>query len=287
MGSDVSGKGGSDSSSHESDFGLFLDRFQDAVNALPQKKIDKLRTVMLAACKRRFKRSRVPKYGTINKGFTESELEHFLKNVKNAKFRLLFKYQAYLGLRVGEVCRLNLGNIDFDKRELTLKTEKSQVMDSLKIPLGLFRETADFIHSHAKAIEKSAGFIFYKDNDNNRNGSLHINEHYARKIFREAVVASDLDGCYGASDETLYHRRPRTLHRLTTHSLRHYAITKFAKSSNGNVILTSRFARHLSPNMTMRYIAKDNEQLYDQIENIFSVSQAKSLKSRITPHTLR
>jgi integrase len=256
------------------------------VNTLPQKKIDKLRTIMLASCKKRFKRSRTPKYGTMNKGFTESELELFLRNVKNAKFRLLFKYQAYLGLRVGEVCRLNLSNIDFDKRELTLKTEKSQVMDSLKIPIGLFSETADFIHSHGKAIAKSAGFIFYKDNDNNKNGRPHINEHYARKVFREAVIASDLDTAYGESDESLYHRTPRVLHKLTTHSLRHYAITKFAKSSNGNVVLTSRFARHCSPNMTMRYIAKDNEQLYDQIENIFSVSQAKSLKSRLL-HTPR
>ena len=254
------------------------------MSTLPQKKIDRLRTIMLVACKKRFKRSRIPKYGSINKGFTESELELFFRNVKNGKFRLLFKYQAYLGLRIGEVCRLNLSNIDFDKRELTLKTEKSQMMDSLKIPLGLFRETTEFIHSHAKAIEKSNGFIFYKDNDNNKNGLPHIDENYARKVFREAVVASNLDADYGESDESLYHRTPRTLHKLTTHSLRHYAITKFAKSSNGNVVLTSRFARHSNPAMTMRYIAKDNEQLYEQIENIFSVNQVKSLKSRLV-HT--
>jgi integrase len=252
------------------------------VNSLPQKKIDRLRTMMLVAWKKRFRRSRIPKYGTMNKGFTESELELFLRNVKNGKFRLLFSYQAFLGLRVGEVCRLNLGNIDFDKRELTLKTEKSQVMDSLKIPAELFMETTDFIRSHGKAIEKSAGFIFFKENDNNNNGLKHVDENYARKVFREAVADANLNQAYGESDESIYHRTPRTLHKLTTHSLRHYAITRFAKSSNGNVVLTSRFARHSNPTITMRYIAKDNEQLFDQIDSTFSLNQAKSLKNRLS-----
>ena len=56
--------------------------------------------------KKRFITDNRPKYGSINKGFTELELQHFLRNVKNDKFRLLFKYQAYLGLRVGEVSKL-------------------------------------------------------------------------------------------------------------------------------------------------------------------------------------
>lgn len=65
--------------------------------------------------KKRFKTSKEPKYGSINKAFTELELEHFLRNVKNDKFRLLFKYRAYLGLRIGEVSRLHASNINFDK----------------------------------------------------------------------------------------------------------------------------------------------------------------------------
>jgi integrase len=217
----------------------------------------------------------------MNKGFTDFELERFFKNVKNQKFRLLFRYQAFLGLRIGEVCRLNLGNIDFDKRELTLNTEKSQVMDSLKIPVELFIETSAFIRTHGKAIEKSAGFIFFKENDNNNNGLKHVDENNVRKIFRQAVVGANIDQIYGESDESMYHRTPRTLHKLTTHSLRHYAITKFAKSSNGNIVLTSRFARHTNPTITIRYIAKDNEQLYSLIDDAFSITQIKILKSKL------
>ena len=94
-------------------------------------------------------------------------------------------------------------------------------------------------------------------------------QNYARKVFREIIKESGLDATYGESDESLYHRKERTLHRLTTHSLRHYAITKFAKSTNGNVVLASRFARHANPSTTMRYISKDNEELYREIDAAF------------------
>ena len=43
---------------------------------------------------------------------------------------------------------------------------------------------------------------------------------------------------YGSDPE----RSVRQPHRLTTHSLRHYTITSFAKHTNGNLVLTSRFA---------------------------------------------
>ncbi|EQD51321.1 integrase family protein, partial [mine drainage metagenome] len=109
---------------------------------------------------RKYRGNAAPKYGSINKGFTELELQHFLRSVKNEKFGLLFRYQAYLGLRIGEVTRLHISNIDFDKRELTLKSEKSGKMDSLLIPIELFRETIAFITSNTEQIKLAGGFIF-------------------------------------------------------------------------------------------------------------------------------
>ena len=106
---------------------------------------------------------------------------------------------------------------------------------------------------------------------------LRVEQNYVRKVFRETIISADLDYTYGYSGET-YNRKTRTLHRLTTHSLRHYAITKFSKSNNGNIVLTSRYARHASPSTTIRYIAKDKEQLYKEIETAFSLDQAEKLK---------
>ena len=52
-------------------------------------------------------RSRIPKYGSLNKGFTEQELVRFFNVIDNEKFRLLFSYQSQLGLRIGEAVRIN------------------------------------------------------------------------------------------------------------------------------------------------------------------------------------
>ena len=239
------------------------------MNRLPQKKLDRLRAVMLKSYNKRYKKSNVPKYGTLDKSFSELELQHFLRNVPNDKFRLLFKYQAYLGLRIGEVTKLHISNIDFEKRELILTSEKTNKSDALRIPHELFQETAEFIQKNKEQIRKSKGFILFKDNDNNHNEILCVDKNYVRKVFRETIVKTGLDYTYAVSDESLYGRKNRTLHRLTTHSLRHYAITHFAKATNGNVVLTCRFARHSGPAMTMHYISRDNEELYENIDNAF------------------
>ena len=119
------------------DFQAFLEQVEHISNTISKNKLEQLRTVVTRAHERRFRRRQEPRYGSINKGFTEIELQHFLRNVRSEKFGLLFRYQAYLGLRVGEVCKLHISNIDFGKHELTMKSEKSKRMDSLLIPSDL------------------------------------------------------------------------------------------------------------------------------------------------------
>ena len=252
------------------EFGTFSHQLELVANSIPQSKLEELKTVLHKVYKRRFKVPKEPKYGSINKAFTELELQHFLRNVKSEKFRLLFKYQAFLGLRVGEVSKLHISNITFDKRELTIQSEKSHKMDSLIIPSDLFKETIEYMAKNADRIKAANGYVFFKDNDNNHNNLQHVDVNYVRKVFRETLKVAALDEFYGYSEETNPNKKTRRLYRLSTHSLRHYAITRFSKSNNGNVVLTSRYARHASPTTTMRYIAKDNEQLYSEIDNAFS-----------------
>ncbi|MGI0141299.1 MAG: tyrosine-type recombinase/integrase [Candidatus Micrarchaeales archaeon] len=182
-----------------------------------------------------------------------------------------------MGLRVGEVNKLHVSNIDFDKRELTIKSEKSRKLDSLIIPFELFKETYNFIDKNMELIKSANGYIFYKENDNNHNNVQYVDLDYVRKVFRQAAKRANLDQIYDYSEEVVAGRKERPLHRLTMHSLRHYAITHFAKSTNGNIILASRFARHSSPTVTMRYIAKDNEELYKNIDFAFNNSKLNEL----------
>ena len=66
-----------------------------------------LKSVLHQYFLKKYAKNRAPKYGSLNKGFTESELSTFFRAIDDEKFMLLFSYQAVLGLRVGdakEVC---------------------------------------------------------------------------------------------------------------------------------------------------------------------------------------
>ena len=83
----------------------------------------------------------MPKYGSMNKGFTDEELERFFGVIDDTKVHLLFSYQAILGLRIGEVITLNIKDINLRTRELRIATEKSGKTDYLLIPKKLFYST--------------------------------------------------------------------------------------------------------------------------------------------------
>ncbi len=248
---------------------------------LPKHYLVDIRKMVISQFKKRFDRSRIPKYGSLNKGFTERELQLFFKHVTNPKFHLLFSYQANLGLRLGEVIKVNVRDIKFESRELVVKTEKAMTLDTLLIPAPLFKETLDFIKANTGAIEKADGYLFFKEEGKSHKTCQYVDEGYVRNQFREYIQKAKLDEVYDQSDESRPERVPRTLHRLTTHSLRHYAITHFAEQNNGNVLLTSKFARHIKTETTMTYIHLNKKALYAGIDGAFSVSQVESLKERL------
>ena len=103
-----------------------------------------------------------------------------------------------------------------------------------------------------------------------------------RDRFRCYVIKAGLDQTHDTSNESIQGRPARSLHRLTTHSLMHYAITSFAKQTNGDLVLTSRFARHSDPSTTMTYISARKEELYKEIDSTFSLERLDKLKRSVT-----
>ncbi len=245
--------------------------------------LQQLQSVLHKTQTKRFAgKRRTPKYGSLSKAFTESQISIFFRAVDSDKFRLLFSYQAQLGLRIGEAVRVNIKDINFETRELTLKTEKARTLDTLIIPVPVFKNTLNFISGHKAEIEQASGYVFFRNRHHSNRFEPFLEQNYVRNRFREYVRLAGLDEVYDTSDESSPERDLRHLHRLTTHSLRHYAITNFSKQTNGNVVLTSRFARHSDPSTTMTYITTNKQELYDQIDGAFGLSQALSLKARVS-----
>ncbi len=263
-------------------FALIKGELERSLPYLPKHYLVDIRKQVMQTFRKRFQRSRIPKYGSLNKGFTEPELNKFFHVVDNPKFRLLFSYQAHMGLRIGEAVRISIKDIKFESRELVVRTEKAMTLDSLRIPAPLFQETLDFIQAHSEAIEKARGCVFFKEEGKSRLDQPFVAENYVRNRFRFYAEKAGLLEVYDQSDESRPNRAVRSLHRLTTHSLRHYAITKFAEQTNGNVFLTSKFARHSKPTTTMVYISTDRKALYQGIDGAFSIGLAESLKARVS-----
>jgi integrase len=257
---------------------LLKEHLEEAIPTLPKHHLVEIRKLVTEQFRKRFQRSRIPKYGALNKGFTELELQKFFRTIDNDKFHLLFSYQAQLGLRIGEAAKINIKDIKFESRELVVKTEKAMTLDMLLIPTPLFQATINFIKINQSQIEEADGYLFFKEQGKSRTNSPYLDLGYVRNCFRYYTVKAGLSEVYDTSDESVQARIPRNLHRLTTHSLRHYAITHFAEQTNGNVFLTSKFARHSKPDMTMTYISTNKKALYEGIDSAFSVSQVQSLK---------
>ncbi len=232
---------------------------------------------------KKYHRRRVPKYGSLDKGFDDYKLGLFFKAIDDDRFYMLFRYQAVLGLRVGEAQRLNLCNIDIQNRELKLKSEKSGRLDTLRIPEQLLIETIQYIRKYKPEIEASVGYLFFPDRTKQgyARKTPYFEINYIRNRFRHYAEKAKLnDDVYDFSDESNNERTKRRLHLLTTHSLRHYAITQMSKATNGNLVITSRFARHADPSTTMIYISPNKKQLYDAIDSV-SINDIDAMKKRL------
>ncbi|MDE1865465.1 MAG: site-specific integrase [Candidatus Micrarchaeota archaeon] len=244
----------------------FLDT---AMPRLAKHHIEDITTQVRQYYVKRYVHSKHLKYGNLNKGFTESEVQAFFFAIEdNDEMRLLFEYMATLGFRIGEVVRLNANDINLQTRELRLRSEKSRKLDALIIPKQLFQNTIDYMAKYKDIIKVAQGYLFFSDKQWSKRAEPYIDADYVRKKFREYTKKAGLDEVYDTSTEREGGRATRRLHRLTSHSLRHYAISRFSQRTNGNLVLTSRFARHSNPNTTMIYIHSDKRELYEAIEGI-------------------
>ena len=243
-------------------------------------KIEELQRQIAKHFVKRFAGKRkICKYGHLNKGFTPQQLKAFFDVADSPKMRLIFMLQSSVALRIGEAVRVNIRDINFETRELLVRTEKAQTLDTLLLPIPLFSEMADFIAKYKVEIEHADGYVFFADSRKTKRKGLFVSQDYVRNKFREYLTKAGLDSVYSASDEST-DRTPRRLHLLTTHSLRHAAITNFYNQTK-DLLLTAKMARHLEPQTTTNYVHLNTEQLYAELDKSTALSEAIALKGRM------
>jgi len=209
----------------------------------------------------------------INRNFSDEELEKFFSVIKNKKHLLCFKLQAYLGLRISEAVKVNLSDIDFQRRKIKVYAEKTKEIDFIHLHDLAFESVQNWVRIHAKEIEEHDGFLIYSDR-----GKGHVSKDRMRNFFRDYLEKAKLDDeyveiftvgkqCYGKA-------KSRKLRRLSTHSLRHYYVTKVYNETM-NPVVTQKCARHRSFRSTECYINLNPQDAVDALDKAFGNKEAE------------
>ena len=235
---------------------------------LGQDKLKKLYTAVSNTRKKKYQRNRNTKYGNLNKGFTEEELTKFFKFCSNPKAYTCFFLMAHLGLRVGEVVGIRLSDINFKKGSIRIETEKINTIDYMNLHEKVRILLRSWVRKYPENITQNDGYLFFSEMPNRK----HISKHWLPRFFREVCKLAGLDDVYGIADDfnnpTREGKPERKLYRLTTHSLRHYFITKVYLSCK-DPLKTQKLARHSEFKSTQTYIHLNQDELDTTIQKVF------------------
>jgi len=255
----------------KSDFGITLTDTTGkpvVLEDLSQDRLKKLITAVSETRKKKYGRNNTKKYGNLNKGFTDEELNKFFKFCFHPKTYACFYLMANLGLRVGEVVNLKLSDLDFYKKTIRIETEKAKTIDYLHLHEQVRILLTRWVRKFQKEIEEHDGFLFFSEIE----GRQHISKNWLPKIFREVAKIAKLDDIYGIADDLNNYKREgkpdRKLYRLTTHSLRHYFITKVYANCK-DPLKTQKLARHCEFKSTETYIHLNQDDLDKTIQKVF------------------
>ncbi len=88
-------------SQRKEDFNKFSDNLKQVSMSISWHQLQQLQSALHKTQTRRFAGKRkTPKYGSLSKAFSDIQLQRFLHVIDSGRFRLLFRYQAQLGLRI-------------------------------------------------------------------------------------------------------------------------------------------------------------------------------------------
>jgi site-specific recombinase XerD len=155
---------------------------------------------------------------------TKEELHVFFNSFSDEKYRLFFELMYYAGLRIGEVCQLQINDLTREGINVRGKGDKQRFVP---LPLKIRNALSEYRLQHNESI-----FLFYAEAKNgDKNTPLTLAQAY--KVFHRAV-----------DDACIPHIHP--------HNLRHTSATHFHEAV-GDLATTQKFLGHADPNTTTIY----------------------------------
>lgn len=238
--------------------------------SLKKRDLKLLQSQVASELRRRYFDHRPPKYGDLNKTFSnEEELHYFLNHVKNLRVRTVFLLQAYLGLRISEACKIQTRDIDFLQRRVWIRSAKGSTPSSMFLHEELFRPLLKYYEQYAAEIIKT-GYLFpsYATQNYVTSKYQHISPEFCRNHFTMARKKAQLEIVYAESEESDPDRPVRRLQKFTTHSFRRFFIQHVHRKT-GDLMLTQKLARHRNVKNTLIYLHANQEELDQVLQETF------------------
>lgn len=184
---------------------LFLTLADDksVLYSLSKNKLKKLQKLISNIIKTKYSRRRVPKYGLFGaKTMDLEEIDRFFSAFKPHEWRMkvLFLVQAFLGLRIGEVIKIKLEDIDFVNKQIKIRTEKQKHYETdlfMALHEKLEALLLEYVTAYESEIKTSDGCLFFSDG---KGKAKHISSAYARKFFRKICKRAGLTQTYGSRE---------------------------------------------------------------------------------------
>ncbi len=168
---------------------------------LPKNKLKQISKAISKVRKLKYARRRQPKYGLFGaKTMDLPEIDAFFSAFKPEEWRykVLFLTQAFLGLRIGEVVKIKLEDIDFVNKQIRIHTEK-QVHYETDVFMAMHEKLEtlllDYTTIYEKEIKEHDNYIFFSVQRNCH--TKHVTTAHARNVFRRICKRAGLDQIYG------------------------------------------------------------------------------------------
>ncbi len=223
---------------------------------------------------KKYLRRRVPKYRLPGaKAMKLEDVDKFFSTFLPEEWRIkaLFLVQAFLGLRIGEVVQLNIKDIDFQAKQIRIRTEKQgpfAVIDSMFLHEKLESLLLDYISTYETQITKHGGFLFWALNTKCK--TPYFSSDRARNVFRRVCERAGLNQTYGVREpySDLEKWKPGKLYYYTTHSLR-YAFAHFLARNNVPIEVAKHLMRHKDISTTQVYYQRPKEEVDTTLAKLF------------------
>lgn len=208
----------------------FEELFNNHLSALTKWRLVELGKKIHEERRSRFNDRNGPRVEMVERGFNETEFRLFMSVVDDRYDRICFTLMAALGLRIGEVLRIQGKHIKEGK--LTILSEKGSFEACLTLPENILSMLPNLADE-----EKLIPIV-------SKNIRVHLYE-YLKRVGLDEIYLITRPGGAG--------RVPSRRYRLSLHSFRRYAIQKFYRLTK-DVDLTRRFARHRQVQNTETYL---------------------------------